>query len=40
MSEIIEVSGDWLALREPEDARARSRDLALAAAASSDPVRS
>jgi hypothetical protein len=32
MSEIIEVSSDWLALREPEDARARSRDLALAAA--------
>ena len=32
MSEIIEVSGDWLALREQEDARARSRELALAAA--------
>ena len=32
MSEIIEVSSDWLALREPEDARARSRELALAAA--------
>lgn len=31
MSEIIEVSGDWLALREAEDARARSRELALAA---------
>jgi hypothetical protein len=31
MSEIIEVSGDWLALREQEDARARSRELALAA---------
>lgn len=33
MSEIIQVSNDWLALREPEDARARSRDLARAAAA-------
>ncbi|WP_448004259.1 SAM-dependent methyltransferase [Agromyces bauzanensis] len=32
MSEIIEVSSDWLALREPEDARARSRRLALATA--------
>lgn len=32
MTGIIEVSGDWLALREPEDARARSRELALAAA--------
>ena len=32
MSEIIEVSSDWLALREPEDARARSLKLALAAA--------
>jgi len=32
MSEIIEVSSDWLALRESEDARARSRDLAFAAA--------
>jgi hypothetical protein len=32
MSEIIEVSSDWLALREQEDARARSRELALAAA--------
>lgn len=31
MSEIIEVSSDWLALREAEDARARSRELALAA---------
>jgi hypothetical protein len=33
MSEILEVSGEWLALREPEDADARSRDLALSAAA-------
>jgi hypothetical protein len=33
MSGILEVSGEWLALREPEDADARSRDLALAAAA-------
>ncbi|MFF1634161.1 SAM-dependent methyltransferase [Leifsonia sp. NPDC058248] len=32
MSEIIEVSSDWLALREEEDARARSRELALEAA--------
>jgi len=32
MSEIIEVSSDWLALRESEDARARSRELAFAAA--------
>ncbi len=32
MSEIIEVSSDWLALREEEDARARSSDLALEAA--------
>ncbi|MCS5720201.1 SAM-dependent methyltransferase [Herbiconiux sp. CPCC 205763] len=32
MNEIIEVSSDWLALREGEDARARSRELALAAA--------
>jgi hypothetical protein len=31
MSDVVEVSSDWLALREPEDARARSRDLALAA---------
>jgi hypothetical protein len=31
MSEIIEVSSDWLALREQEDARSRSRELALAA---------
>ena len=31
MSEIIEVSSDWLALREQEDARARSRELAIAA---------
>ena len=31
MSEIIEVSSEWLALREQEDARARSRELALAA---------
>lgn len=32
MSEILEVSSDWLALREPEDAEARSLDLAIAAA--------
>lgn len=32
MSEIIEVSREWLALREAEDARARSRKLARAAA--------
>lgn len=32
MTAIIEVDADWLALREPEDARARSRGLALAAA--------
>jgi hypothetical protein len=32
MSEIIEVSSDWLELREEEDARARSRELALEAA--------
>ncbi|GGI48501.1 hypothetical protein BCL57_003225 [Agromyces flavus] len=31
MSEIIEVSRDWLKLREPEDARARSARLARAA---------
>lgn len=31
MSEIIAVSSDWLALREAEDSRARSRELALAA---------
>jgi hypothetical protein len=30
---VLEVSSDWLALREPEDARARSRALAEAAAA-------
>ena len=32
MSEVLEVSSDWLALREAEDARARSRGLAQAAA--------
>ena len=32
MSEIIEVSSEWLMLREQEDARARSSELALAAA--------
>jgi hypothetical protein len=37
MSEIIEVSSDWLALREQEDARARSRRLALAAARRLEP---
>lgn len=31
MSEIIAVSSDWLAVREAEDSRARSRELALAA---------
>lgn len=33
MSAILEVSSEWLSLREPEDAAARSRDLAIAAAA-------
>jgi hypothetical protein len=33
MSGILEVSSEWLALREPVDADARSRDLALSAAA-------
>jgi hypothetical protein len=33
MSGILEVSSDWLALREPQDADARSLDLALTAAA-------
>jgi hypothetical protein len=33
MSDIIEVSSSWLTLRESEDARARSRDLALSASA-------
>lgn len=37
MNEIIEVSSDWLALREPEDARARSRELALAASSRLGP---
>ncbi len=32
MSEFLEVSGDWLAVREPEDAAARSLNLALNAA--------
>jgi SAM-dependent methyltransferase len=32
MSEVIEVDSGWLALREEQDARARSRELALAAA--------
>lgn len=31
MSEILAVSAEWLALREPEDARARSLELALLA---------
>ena len=30
MTDILDVSSDWLALREAEDARARSADLALA----------
>jgi hypothetical protein len=33
MSGFLEVSSEWLALREPEDATARSRDLALTAVA-------
>jgi len=33
MTGILEVSSEWLALREPEDADTRSLDLALAAAA-------
>jgi len=33
MSEIVETNSEWLALREPEDAVARSLDLARAAAA-------
>jgi hypothetical protein len=33
MSEILEVSSEWLALREPADADARSRELALTVAA-------
>jgi hypothetical protein len=32
VSEVVEVSSDWLTLREPEDARARSRELADAVA--------
>ena len=39
MSEIIEVSREWLALREQEDARARSRELALAASGLLGPGR-
>jgi hypothetical protein len=37
VSEILEVSSEWLALREQEDADARSRDLAVAAAARLEP---
>ena len=33
MTQILNVSSEWLAIRETEDARARSRDLALSAAA-------
>ncbi|TAM70124.1 MAG: SAM-dependent methyltransferase [Microbacteriaceae bacterium] len=32
MSEIIDINDEWLALREPEDARARSHELTRAAA--------
>ncbi|QAY74223.1 SAM-dependent methyltransferase [Agromyces protaetiae] len=37
MSGVIDVDADWLALREAEDARARSRELALAAASALAP---
>ena len=33
MSQVLDVSSDWLELRETEDTRARSRTLAVAAAA-------
>lgn len=33
MTQILEVSSEWLALREPADADARARELALSAAA-------
>lgn len=40
MTQILEVSSEWLAVREPADANARSRELALGAAAilSAGPV--
>jgi hypothetical protein len=37
VSEFLEVSSEWLALREPEDADARSHDLAVAAAGRLEP---